>query len=50
MVRVYIVLLLIIAALIVLLYSLLVIASRADERADRMYRKWKEEKHERNDI
>ncbi len=30
--------------LLLLGYSLLVIASEADEKADRMYRKWKEER------
>lgn len=30
--------------LLLLGYSLLVIAGEADERADRMYRKWKESK------
>ena len=33
--------------LLLLGYSLLVIASEADEKADRMYRKWKESKDER---
>ena len=33
--------------LLLLGYSLLVIAGEADERADRMYRKWKEDKDER---
>ena len=35
------------ALLVVLCYSLCVIASEADRRADRMYRKWKEDKDER---
>lgn len=34
--------LIVIAILLVLDYAMLVVASRADERADRMYRKWKE--------
>lgn len=33
----------IIALLLVMCYSLCVVASRADERAERMYRKWKEQ-------
>ena len=32
------------ALMMVVLYAMLVVASRADERADRMYRKWKESK------
>lgn len=35
------------ALLMVLCYSLCVIASEADRRADRMYRKWKEEHNDR---
>ena len=34
----------IIAFLMVICYSLLVVASEADERAERMYRAWKERK------
>lgn len=37
----------IIAVLIAMNYAVLVVASRAEERADRMYRKWKEEHNER---
>lgn len=33
--------------LVILCYALCVIASEADERADRMYRKWKEEHNDR---
>jgi hypothetical protein len=36
------VLLMVICILLVLCYSLLVVASREEERANRMYRKWKE--------
>ena len=36
-------LLVLICILTVVCYALLVIASRADERAERMYRKWKEQ-------
>ena len=39
----------IIAFLLVICYSLLVVASEADERAERMYRKWKEQNDERVD-
>ena len=39
-----IVLLMIVCVLLVLCYALLVTAYEADERADRMYRKWKESK------
>lgn len=34
----------VISILLVICYSLMVIAHRADERAERMYRKWKESK------
>ena len=40
-------LLVLICILTVVCYALLVIASEADERADRMYRKWKEERNGR---
>ena len=36
----------VIVAMMVLCYSLLVTAHEADERAERMYRKWKESKDE----
>ena len=36
----------IIAFLLVICYSLLVLASEADERAERMYKEWKESKDE----
>ena len=39
-----IVLLMIVCVLLVLCYALLVTAYEADERAERMYRKWKESK------
>lgn len=42
-----IVLLVIIAVQLVVGYSLLSIAGKADEKAERMYRKWKEERDER---
>lgn len=35
------------ALMMVALYAMLVVASRADRRADRMYRKWKEEHNDR---
>ena len=38
------VLLMVICILLVLCYSLLVVASREEDRANRMYRKWKESK------
>ena len=38
------------ALLVVLCYSLCVIAHEADERAERMYRKWKENKGADDDI
>lgn len=38
--------LIIIALLLALSYSLLVIASKEEERSERMYRKWKEERKE----
>ena len=41
-----IVLLMIVCVLLVLCYALLVMAYEADERAERMYRKWKEDKDE----
>ena len=40
-------LLIIICILTFIAYSLLVMAHDADERAERMYRKWKEEAEER---
>lgn len=36
--------LVIIAVLLMLDYALMVTAKRADERADRMYRRWKDER------
>ena len=36
--------LIVIAILLVLDYAMLVVASRADERAERMYRRWKSER------
>ena len=39
-----IVLMAMLALMMVICYSLLVIASKAEERAERMYRKWKESK------
>lgn len=38
------VMMMVICLLLVLCYALLVTAYEADERADRMYRKWKESK------
>ena len=38
----------IIAFLLVTDYAMLVVASRADERAERMYRAWKEKCNERS--
>ena len=35
--------------LLLLAYSLLAIAGEEDERAERMYRKWKEHMHEREE-
>ncbi len=43
-------LLIIICILLFIAYSLLVKAHDADERAERMYIKWKEEKDERNNC
>ena len=43
MITIIFVLLAIICVLLILAYSLLVMAHDADERAERMYRKWKEE-------
>ena len=40
------VLAIVIAFLLVICYALLVVASDADERADEMYRAWKESKDE----
>ena len=37
-----------IALLTILCYSLMVTAHEADERAERMYRKWKEQNDERD--
>lgn len=42
-----IILLIIIALLLVIDYALMVIAHDADERAERMYREWKEKDDER---
>ena len=42
-------LLIIVCILTFIAYSLLVIAHDADERAERMYRKWKEEVNGRSD-
>ena len=42
-----IVMLAVMALMMMALYAMLVVASRADERAERMYRKWKEEHGER---
>lgn len=42
------VLIAVIALLMVLCYSLMVTAHEADERAERMYRKWKEQSNERS--
>ena len=36
--------LIVITILLVLDYALLVVASRADERAERMYKRWKDER------
>lgn len=43
------VLLMALCVMVVLCYALCVIASEADERADRMYRAWKESKDGRFD-
>ncbi len=44
------VMMMIICILLLICYSLMVMAHDADERAERMYRKWKEEKdHEQMD-
>ena len=43
MVIAIIVMLALMALMMIALYAMLVVASRADERADRMYRKWKEQ-------
>ena len=40
------VLLMIVCILLVICYALMVTAHEADERAERMYRKWKESKDE----
>ena len=48
MITIIFVLLAIICVLLILAYSLLVMAHDADERAERMYRKWKEEVNGRN--
>ena len=37
--------LIVITILLVLDYALLVVASRADERAERMYKRWKDERN-----
>ena len=42
------VLLILCAVLMVIGYALLVMAHEADERAESMYRKWKEERDERS--
>lgn len=41
--------LIIICILMFVAYSLIVIAHRADERAERMYRKWKESRNQREE-
>ena len=47
--RIFIMILLaVILVLMILGYALLVVAHEADERADRMYKKWKEEHDERS--
>lgn len=47
--RIFIMILLaVIIVLMIFGYALLVVAHEADERADRMYRKWKEERDERS--
>lgn len=43
------VLLMIVCLLMVMCYALMVMAHDADERAERMYRKWKESKDEQMD-
>ncbi len=43
------VLMMVISLLLVICYSLMVIAHDADERAERMYRKWREEHDEQMD-
>ena len=40
------VLLMIVLILLIICYSLLVVASDADDRAEEMYRRWKEERDE----
>ena len=40
------VLIMIVLILLIICYSLLVMASDADERAEEMYRRWKESKYE----
>ena len=40
--------LVVITILLVMDYALLVVASRADDRAERMYRKWREENERSN--
>ena len=42
------ILLVLLTVLLIIAYSLCVIAHDADERAERMYRAWKESKDERN--
>ena len=42
------ILLVLIAVLLLIAYSLLVMAHDADERAERMYRKWRSEKDANN--
>lgn len=42
--------LVIITILLVLDYAMLVVASRADDRAERMYREWKEKKEKDDEI
>ena len=42
------ILLAVIVVLLIADYAMLVIASRAEERAERMYRKWKESRDERS--
>ena len=48
MITIIFVLLAVNAILLIMAYSLIVMAHDADERAERMYRKWKEEINERN--
>lgn len=38
---------LVLIAVVLFCYSLMVVAKRSDERAEQMYREWKEAKHDR---